>query len=455
MNRQYKPFMWGGTSRRARTVVLTMLLGVFALTLAVPVPAQAGGILPPLGTAGSFGVLGSSTVTNTGPTTVRGDVGVSPGTAVTGFPPGIVNGTIHAGDATAAQAQNDVGIAYNNAASQACDVDLTGQNLGGLTLTPGVYCFASSAQLTGQLTLNGQGNPDSVFIFKVSSTFTTASNAQVLVINGVQPCRVFWQVGSSATLGTNTRFQGNILALTSITLTTGASTNTGLYALNGAVTLDTNDIQACSFVGGATPTSTAGVTNTSTATLTALPSTSTTTPVATNTPVPTSTTIPSVTNTPTNTVAATNTPIPTLTTRPTNTAIATEVPTSTPPITAGPTNTVTLSSPTIPLTGTPITTQTPGAPSATPTLPLPGETPTQTLATPTQIVTPPAGTLTETPTVAPQPTPEATATVGPPRLLPPAGGGLAWFGPFILLLSALLLVVGLGMLRLLRIRGES
>jgi hypothetical protein len=140
---------------------------------------------PSLGTAASFAVLGGSTVTNTGPTKVNGDLGVSPGSAVTGFPPGTVTGgAIHAADAVALQAQNDVTTAYNNLAGQACTADLTGQDLGGKTLISGVYCFTSSAQLTGTLTLNAQGNAAAVFIFKTVSTLTTASSSSVLVING-------------------------------------------------------------------------------------------------------------------------------------------------------------------------------------------------------------------------------------------------------------------------------
>lgn len=196
-----------------------------------------------LGTAQNFAVLGGSTVTNTGPTTINGDLGVSPGSAVTGFPPGTVTGgTIHAADAVAAQAQNDVTTAYNALAGTACNVNLTGQDLGGLTLTPGVYCFSSSAQLTGTLTLNAQGNADAVFIFQIGSALTTASNSSVSVINGGQNCNVFWQIGSSATLGTNTHFIGNILALTSITLQTGTTLAGRALARNGAVTLDTNDV---------------------------------------------------------------------------------------------------------------------------------------------------------------------------------------------------------------------
>jgi hypothetical protein len=202
-----------------------------------------------LGTAQSFAVLGGSTVTNTNtPTVVTGNLGVSPGSSVTGFPPGIVTGgSIHSADAVAAQAQSDLTAAYVAIGNTQCTVDLTGQNLGGLTLTPGVYCFSSSAQLTGTLTLNAQGNPNALFIFKMGSTLTTASGSSVQVINpgSGSNCNVFWQVGSSATLGTGTSFLGNILALTSITLNTGANVTGRVLARNGAVTLDNNHVTVC------------------------------------------------------------------------------------------------------------------------------------------------------------------------------------------------------------------
>jgi MYXO-CTERM domain-containing protein len=208
-----------------------------------------------LGTAQSFAVLGGSTVTNTGPSVITGDLGVSPGSAVTGFPPGIVTGTIHAANATAGQAQNDTTTFYNSLASQACSADLTGQDLGGMTLIPGVYCFSSSAQLTGTLTLNAQGNANAIFVFKTGSTLTTASGSSVVMINGGNPCGVAWQIGSSATLGTTTSFIGNLVALTSITLNTGADIIGRALARNGAVTLDTNDITfvPCSAGGGPPP----------------------------------------------------------------------------------------------------------------------------------------------------------------------------------------------------------
>lgn len=234
-----------------RFLILSMIAAL-VLALCGTFAAQAQ-TAPSLGTAANFGVLGGSTVTNTGATTVTGDVGVSPGSAITGFPPGVVNGTIHAANATAQQAQSDATTAYNFLAGQACTTSLTGQDLGGLTLTPGVYCFSSSAQLTGILTLDALGDPDAVFIFQIATTLTTASGSSVRVINGGQNCNVFFGIGSSATLGSTTSFAGNILAVESITLNTGTSMSGRALARTGAVTLDTNNVNASTAACGAPP----------------------------------------------------------------------------------------------------------------------------------------------------------------------------------------------------------
>jgi len=217
-------------------VAIAMLAGVW------PVAAQAA-TAPSLGAAGSFAVLGASTVTCTGASAITGDVGVWPGSAITGFPPCTLTGRLQAGNGVAKQAHNDATTAYNALAGATCPAanNLTGKNLGGLTLKPGVYCFSSSAQLTGVLTLSGAG----VYIFQIGSTITTASTSSVVVASGAVCGNVFWQVGSSATLGTGTAFAGNILALASITMNTGATLNGRAIALTGAVTMDTNTVSAC------------------------------------------------------------------------------------------------------------------------------------------------------------------------------------------------------------------
>ncbi len=219
---------------------MNKLTPILWLTFAVGLNAQV--TLGP--TVGGFEVLAGSTVTNTGATSVSGgSVGVSAGSSITGFPPGTVTGgALHAADATAALAQSDLTTAYGVAAGLTCGTNLTGQNLGGLTLTPGVYCFSTSAQLTGILTLDAQGNQNAQFVFQTGSTLTTASGSSVLLINNAKAGNVFWEVGSSATLGTGTAFSGNIMAQSSVTLTTGASLNGRALARTGAVTLDSNAI---------------------------------------------------------------------------------------------------------------------------------------------------------------------------------------------------------------------
>jgi hypothetical protein len=193
-----------------------------------------------LGTAANFAVLGCSAVDNIGSSVINGDLGIWSGSAITGFGPGVVNGTIHTTDLAAQQAQSDVTTAYDSLAAMPFGTDFTATpTLGGRILTAGVYHFDAAADLTGILTLDGPGD----FVFQIGSAITTASGSSVLVTNGANADNVYWQVGSSATLGTTTAFKGNILALTSITLDTGATIDSGrALARNGAVTLDGNII---------------------------------------------------------------------------------------------------------------------------------------------------------------------------------------------------------------------
>jgi type VI secretion system secreted protein VgrG len=219
------------------------MLVAMAIFLWHPSMAFAGTIL---GSAQSFAVLGASTVTNVGSSTISGNLGVYAGSAVTGFPPGAVtNGTIHITDGVAQQAQIDERFAYNALALLPSTFNETGIDLGGLTLSPGVYKFTSGAQLTGALTLDFGGNPNALFVFQIGSTLITGSGASVSVINGTATDGVFWQVGSSATLGSSTTFVGNILALANISMDSTAKIECGrAFAQTGGVTLITNTISS-------------------------------------------------------------------------------------------------------------------------------------------------------------------------------------------------------------------
>jgi len=209
-------------------------------------------------TVATFGVLAGSTVTNSGPTVVTGNLGVSPGTAITGFTgiapggPGIVTGTIDSANAVAAQAQNELTAAYNTAAGAAVTATKAG-DLGGQTLFPGVYMSTSTLGITGTLTLDAQGNANAQFIFQIASALTTATSSSVVLINGANAANVFWQIGSSATLGTSSTFAGDILAFSSISLGTGAVLNGRALARNGAVTLLSNPITTPASPGGTPP----------------------------------------------------------------------------------------------------------------------------------------------------------------------------------------------------------
>jgi hypothetical protein len=225
--------------RRLVAPGLAAVTAVMLMAVLAPAPALAADPID-LGTAADFSVLAFSTVTNAGPTTVEQDIGLSPGSSVTGFPPGTVEGDVHINDAATAQARLDLAEAYNDLTST--PAELIPGNLSGMTLTPGAYGAATSLFLNGELILDAEGNDQSVFILRAGSTLTMTANSSVTFINGASPCNVFWQTGTSATLGSNTTFGGSILAQITITVNAGASVDGRLLSLNGAVTMDNNAI---------------------------------------------------------------------------------------------------------------------------------------------------------------------------------------------------------------------
>jgi hypothetical protein len=198
-----------------------------------------------LGTASPFVVLGGTTVTNVGPSVLNGNLGVSPGTELEGFGlPAVINGSTHATDEVAAQAQLDLTTAYDAAAGQPVlpANDLSGEDLGGLNLSPGTYRYNAAALLTGALILDAEGDPNAEFVFQIGSQLTTESASSVVLVNGASPCNVYWQVGSSAVLGTTTSFQGTLMALTSISLNSKATVVGRMLARNGQVSLIENTL---------------------------------------------------------------------------------------------------------------------------------------------------------------------------------------------------------------------
>jgi hypothetical protein len=223
------------------------MLAALGAALAVGSLPAGAAVGPSLGAARTFAALGGSTLTNTGATTtIVGDIGVSPGSAITGFTQAQVTGGMYVGgDAEADQAHSDAALAYAFLAGMASNTNLTSTDLGGLTLAPGVYTFNSSAALTGAMFLDAGGDSNAVFVFQVGTSFTTSSGSSVTVINGgadYDESNIFWQVGSSATLGTTTAFLGVIIADQSVTLETGASLTGNALAINGACSLDSNAV---------------------------------------------------------------------------------------------------------------------------------------------------------------------------------------------------------------------
>lgn len=239
---------------------MKILLTSLALASAVSIigckkddPAPAAVVIPvqttvhaavALGSASGIAVLAGSNITSTGATVITGDLGLSPGSSVGGFPPGILNGTLRINDEIATQAKLDLTTAYNNVAGKtSTDIVTLSGNIGGLTLTPGLYKSTSSLAISsGDLTFDAKGNANAVFIIQIASTLTTTSGRKVILSGGALASNIFWQVGSSATFGTTSVFKGTVMAMQSITLNTGATLDGRALARTGAVTMAGNTI---------------------------------------------------------------------------------------------------------------------------------------------------------------------------------------------------------------------
>ncbi|WP_375478853.1 ice-binding family protein [uncultured Jatrophihabitans sp.] len=250
-------------ARRLGLVGVGAALSATLLAAGVATSSPAFAAAPGLGSAASYSVLAGSTATNTGTSVLSGDLGVSPGYAITGFSTAVIGGATHDNDSQAAQAESDLTTAYNVAAGLTPTGGDLGSALVGGTHDPGVYNAASALDMSGTVTLDGQGDPDSVFVFQVGSGFTSASNSHIVLTGAAQACNVFWQVGSSATLGTNSSFVGTIMALDSITVTTGTTVEGRALARNAAVTLD-NNVFTASTCATTSPTTSAAPSSTGT-----------------------------------------------------------------------------------------------------------------------------------------------------------------------------------------------
>ncbi len=307
--------------RRRVSAALAPLAVIVSVAMLIPIMRGDAATLLSLGSAESFAVLAGTAITNTGTTTIVGDVGSSPTSTTTGFGTVALTGTNHGGDATTVQAKTDLDAAYVNAVSSAPTATI-GTELGGTTVTPGVYNSAAGTfAITGTLTLDSQSDPNAVFIFQMATTLTTAAASAVTFSNGGSACNVFWQVGSSATLGANTQLLGSILAFTSITSGAGSSIAGRLLAEGGAVTIDSNNITVPACTPPPPPTTTT----------TEPPTTTTTVPTTTTTTVPTTTTttVPTTTTTTVPTTTTTTEPPTTTTTVPTTTTTTAAPPTTT------------------------------------------------------------------------------------------------------------------------------